>query len=472
MLQKEPLAKKNFLLIHFRVGKTDGVSLEMDSWKKILQSKGANVALCSGPENIGADYVIEDLEQQFNPEMYRIDQDSFGKIENFSTKKELTESILKHQEIIEQEFVKVIEDFKPSNIIVSNIFSVGEGISVAGALTKVLDNYRIPTMIVNHDFYWENKNKRRPSCDIVKEQLNQYFPIDRGYTKNYCINKIAQEQLLKRKNIRSELLHDTFNFDQKEWKKKESINRYLKKKGIDENSIIILQATRVVRRKCIEIAIDFVKRLEERKSELEGFLYNGKYFDPKKDHFHLVLSGYVEKRDEKYLKSLIDHSKKSSIKMTYLGDDIQKEYDLFDIYPFADIVTYPSQYEGFGNQILEAIFAKKQIVLFEYPTFKTDIKNRNIRYISLGDRMYKNRKKELHSISQRRMDRAVSETITVLKNSEDYFRDTNNNFKIASRYFSYKKASSVLDSFIKYFDREIEEEILSQEFSYSSSLQI
>ena len=33
----------NIAMIHYRVGETDGVSLEMDKWKKVLEKNGHRV---------------------------------------------------------------------------------------------------------------------------------------------------------------------------------------------------------------------------------------------------------------------------------------------------------------------------------------------------------------------------------------------------------------------------------------------
>ena len=37
----------------------------------------------------------------------------------------------------------------------------------------------------------------------------------------------------------------------------------------------------------------------------------------------------------------------------------EEQYSLWDIYPHADFITYPSLLEGFGNAFLEAIYFKK-----------------------------------------------------------------------------------------------------------------
>src|SRR5205823_9267022 len=51
----------------------------------------------------------------------------------------------------------------------------------------------------------------------------------------------------------------------------------------------------------------------------------------------------------------------------------QKVYSLFDVYPHADLVTYPSFYEGFGNAFLEAIYFRKPVVVNTYAVYARDI---------------------------------------------------------------------------------------------------
>jgi glycosyltransferase involved in cell wall biosynthesis len=53
--------------------------------------------------------------------------------------------------------------------------------------------------------------------------------------------------------------------------------------------------------------------------------------------------------------------------------DGRKIYTLFDIYPHADLVTYPSYYEGFGNAFLEAVYFRKPVVVNTYAVYARDI---------------------------------------------------------------------------------------------------
>jgi len=51
----------------------------------------------------------------------------------------------------------------------------------------------------------------------------------------------------------------------------------------------------------------------------------------------------------------------------------RKVYTLADIYPHADLVTYPSHYEGFGNAFLEGVYFGKPIVVNTYAVYARDI---------------------------------------------------------------------------------------------------
>jgi hypothetical protein len=57
-----------------------------------------------------------------------------------------------------------------------------------------------------------------------------------------------------------------------------------------------------------------------------------------------------------------------------LTRDGRKIYTLGDVYPQADLVTYPSSSEGFGNAFLEAIYYKRPLVVNNYSIYEADIK--------------------------------------------------------------------------------------------------
>jgi hypothetical protein len=74
-----------------------------------------------------------------------------------------------------------------------------------------------------------------------------------------------------------------------------------------------------------------------------------------------------------YEQRLKEYSKLMKVSTIFVDDIINEErnttpdgrkiYTLEDIYPYADLVTYPSTFEGFGNAFLETLYFKKPIVL-------------------------------------------------------------------------------------------------------------
>jgi mannosylglucosylglycerate synthase len=106
------------------------------------------------------------------------------------------------------------------------------------------------------------------------------------------------------------------------------------------------------------------------------------------------------------------------------GTDAQgrKTYSLSDVYRQADLVTYPSLYEGFGNAFLEAVFFRKPIVVQRYSIFITDIEPKGFRVIPVDSFPTK------ETLEQVR--RVINDTP---------FRDTmvQANYELATTFFSY-----------------------------------
>lgn len=427
------LKQKKILIVHFRVGKTDGVSLQIELYRQLLKSRGADVYLCAGPISEGADYVIEELEQQLDPQAFIIDEDAFGGLKNFVSVSEFKRSFQKRQQQLMISFREVIEQLQPTNLIVSNIFSVGEGLYAAGALSQVLDRYQIPTIAINHDWYWEHDRYREPTCELVEKQLDQYFPPRRDYLRLACINSIAQKEVARRKNVTPQLVHDIHDFQQAHWKRKPNHNKIMAQHGVDQKRVVILQATRIVRRKNIEIAINLTRKINRKLKELSSpvTLYDGRKVEVHQEHpAVLVLAGYAEKRHRWYLEQLLEYAAEQEVKIAFVGERVGTDLELSDVYPYADLITFPSFKEGFGNQFLEAVFAKKPVALFEYPVFKSDIKPRGFHYINLGDYIAGKTSDGLVQLPPAILEEASDEAINLLQNNPAYRKFTETNFQL------------------------------------------
>lgn len=134
----------------------------------------------------------------------------------------------------------------------------------------------------------------------------------------------------------------------------------------------------------------FAKNLENKLQSLAPIKVGGRWF-LKDSRVILLLFNFIGVDASSYFKKLKKLAQKTKTKFLYAGDffSLYKRKSCFwDAYYCADLVSYPSLWEGFGNQFLEAVYFKKPIVLFEYPVFKKDIKKEGYFYISLGDKTY------------------------------------------------------------------------------------
>ena len=65
--------------------------------------------------------------------------------------------------------------------------------------------------------------------------------------------------------------------------------------------------------------------------------------------------------------------------------DGRRVYTLADVYPQADLVTYPSSIEGFGNAFLEAVYHRRPLVVNRYSIYEIDIKPHGFRVVEFDN---------------------------------------------------------------------------------------
>ena len=54
-----------------------------------------------------------------------------------------------------------------------------------------------------------------------------------------------------------------------------------------------------------------------------------------------------------------------------------------DAYLAADLITYPSLYEGFGNALIEAVFYGIPVLVNRYPVYDADIRPLGLRFVKV-----------------------------------------------------------------------------------------
>jgi glycosyltransferase involved in cell wall biosynthesis len=430
--------------MHFRVGETDGVSLEMAKWKKVFEKMGHKVYMIAGESGIIKAENIPSISYR-NKKNIILKDLSYVELKDLS-EDELAENIEFYYDEIMEELFKLPE---MDVIFANNIFSLGHNISAAKAVYDYSKEKNIKLIGHHHDFYWEREYYANPTSKKIVEYLNNYFPpkdID-----HIVINSIAKKSLKNYKGVDSFIIPNVFDFSGKLWKEDSYNLKILEKLNIKENDFVFLQATRVVQRKAIELAIDTINIVKKNISSYYNLLtYNGKKCCENSKIF-FVLPGLNE--EPEYTKKLVEYALEKNVNMIFAENICAEErneneeiFSLWDFYAISDFITYPSVEEGFGNQFLEAVFAKKPILIYNYPVYDYDIEPLGFQTVSLGNKVEK--RGSFYKLSQEKVEKAAEKILSLLFDKKKVHEYTENNFKLAKEYFSYdsleKKLSETL----------------------------
>jgi len=400
---------KNIGIVSTRLQGTDGVSLETAKWVEVLERMGFQCYFFSGLSDWNPEKsMIEPIAFFRHPTIDELNRQFYG----IKTRKcELTDRIHEIRCELKKHLYRFIEKFKIDLLIVENAISIPLNIPFGLAITEVIAETNIPSVGHHHDFYWE---RQRFMVNCVNDYINMAFPPSLYSLIHVVINTEARKMLSYRRGISSMIIPNVFDYKKRPLEI-DDYNKDLREKlGIKKDEIIFLQPTRIIERKGIERTIEVIHRLNNPKIKL---VITHSSRDEGKSYFKRVLS-YAELLDVKPVirPDLFDLKR---------GKDKNgnKKYSIWDIYPHADFITYPSTFEGFGNAFLEAIFFKKPILVNRYSIFQQDIEPYGFDVITMNN--YVN-------------DDVILKIKEVLENPSRRKEMVEKNFKIASKYFSYE----------------------------------
>lgn len=386
---------KNIGILHYQVGRMDGVSLEIDKWKRVLENMGHRVHLCAGDLSSLGGTLIEEI-YHHRPEIARLYHNTFGTLDSYPDESAYRAELRRLEEILHEKLRQFVKECEIDYLLPENVLSVGINPPLSMALGRVMRDLQLPGLAHHHDFYWEREMGVSLTCATALELVDRFLPPRHDKLRHAVINSRARVALAERKGLQATVVPNIFDFDGPPWEKDEYNQDFRARIGLREEDIMILQATRITPRKGIELAVDLVQALDrpEHRARLqERGLYDGRAFDDT-SRIVLVLAGYS--RDDltgTYLERLKKKVEREQIDAVFIENLIEgrrqtrageKIYSLWDSYVFADFVTYPSLDEGFGNQFLEALCARLPLVLFEYEVYRDDIKGKGFRVVSLG----------------------------------------------------------------------------------------
>ncbi|MBI9096643.1 MAG: glycosyltransferase family 4 protein [Sphaerochaeta sp.] len=454
----------NIGMVHFKTGDTDGVSLEMDKWREIFLASGHKVYYCCGERPLAESYctVIPAL-SYLSEETCALDTGTFDSLEGFGSEGAYEEALLATTQALKKELLSWVDRCSLNILIVENIWSVGLHPAAAIALDEIARQRKLAVLAHHHDFYWERVVPVRLTCKRSMEVCDRYLPPhSQGYV-HVVINSKAQKALAERKGIHATVIPNVFDFSEGPWEKDAFNGDFRQVFGIADSDVLLLQATRVVRRKGIELAVDFAQALQQQLETQRGLpLYNGEIYSDKSRVF-LVLCGTIVNDGGQYLAQLQKKAAKQGVNLLWIGNrightrsDVQgrKTYSLWDAYAHADMVTYPSYWEGWGNQLLEAVRAKLPVALFPYEIYRSDIAPSGFSMIELGkSESLQWDERGLAVLPQAQVGEAAREASKVLFDTHARSIMVDSNFMIGQKTFSMESLRLLLEPFMAAWSR-------------------
>ncbi len=434
-------------LAHFRVGETDGVSLEMNKWAAVLEKMGHDAVFIAGPggNTVRRTFIIDEL-------YYKSAKNDALKSAFYSdlggrSEESLKTEILREAAAIEKKLVDIIEKQKIDVLVPNNIFSLGHSIAAAIGFMSAIEKTGIRVVCHHHDFWWEPARTYYHNQTTLwgREIMKNYFVprLNNSRFRHCVINSPARQELKNRCGIDSVVVPNVFDFSAPLWKKDDYNSTFRRDLGVSDSDNLLLQATRVTNRKAIELAVDVVAMLNTEK-------YINKLNNGKK-RFVLAVVGLHEGAGG-YEQTLFEYIKNCGANVIVNENIVEdsrriqngrKIYSLWDAYAHCDMVTYPSIYEGWGNQFLEGVFARVPIIMFEYDVYKTDIGLKGFEIISLGDR-YGLRENGLVCVETGKIERVCEKAVDIINDLEAAQQMVGKNFDLGRKHFSFEKLEEIL----------------------------
>lgn len=372
--------------ISTRFAGSDGVSLESAKWAAVLHGYNHSIFWYAGRLDRPAEASMCVPEAFFaHPENEWISQRIWGRNVR---ERIVTRRIRDLAEYLKETLYEFVDRFEISLLVIENALSIPMHLPLGAALTEFLAETRLPAIGHHHDFYWE---RSRYAVNAVHDLLDACFPPRDPNLRHVVINQAALEELSWRRGVPSVLIPNVLDFEKPPRRlPRKAIEELRQCLGLKPNQYMILQPTRVVPRKGIEHAIQLVEMLGEEKYVL---IVSHEAGDEGLEYRHaLTQTAHDAGVDLRFIvaeaRGIAEKDPVSAYRDPKHREEVRKRWQegrftLGEIYQCADLVTYPSLYEGFGNAFLEAVYYGVPLLVNRYATFTRDIEPKGFKVIAM-----------------------------------------------------------------------------------------
>ena len=391
-----------------RLAGTDGVSLETFKWAEVLRRMGMDCYYMAGELATPHEQSLLVPSCHFaHPGVVEVFEGCFGRTTRLPRVTRKCED-LKHG--LKQSVRDFVDHFQLDMIIPENALTIPLNIPLGLALTEYLIEIGTPAIAHHHDFYWERRRFQQNACwDYLTKAFPPYLPT----IQHTVINSSQVTQLSLRTGVTASVVPNVMDFRNPPEPTNDYAADLRAELGIPEDHKIILQPTRIVARKGIEHAIELTHRLGMPAT--------------------LVISHASGDEGDAYAVRVREYSEMLGVPTVFCADrlserrgrteDGRKIYELADMYAQADLVTYPSTIEGFGNAFLEAVYYRKPILVNNYAIYESDIRPKGFRTVEMEDYITSG---------------TIAMAREVLTNQDLVTEMVETNYALATKFFSYE----------------------------------
>lgn len=418
--------------ISTRFAGTDGVSLETAKWAAVLERLGHSCYYFCGecdrppershvvPEAFYRHPVIEAINQaayaapwgtlhhgrETHPEIETLRQDFFAMQIRPA---HVTRKVQELKDYFKEHLYQFAREFKLELLITENALTIPINLPLGLAITEFVAETGYPVIAHHHDFHWE---RQRFMVNCVADYIATAFPPVLPSIRHVVINSVQAQQIASRHGVGAMVIPNVMDFETPPPPPDNYARDVRADLGLDAGQYLLLQPTRIIQRKGIEHAIELTRRL--------GL------------PAELVISHASGDEGTDYEKRVREFANLLNVTINFesaiVGDqrgvtpDGRKIYTLGDVYPHADLVTYPSAIEGFGNAFLEAVYYKRPIVVNNYSIYDVDIKPKGFEVIEFDGYI---------------SDSTLESARYALTHVEEMARQAERNYALARRHFSF-----------------------------------
>jgi glycosyltransferase involved in cell wall biosynthesis len=239
------------------------------------------------------------------------------------------------------------------------------------------------------------------------------FPPRLPSLHHVVINSLAATEMGKRRGINVSVIPNVMDFDNPPGPPDDYTASLRADLGVDPGEHFFLQPTRPLQRKGIEYAIELIRRLGE--------------------EARLVISHAGGDEGSEYVEHVRTLAGLMNVRVNFVSDiistergttkDGRKVYTLSDMYPYADLVTFPSLLEGFGNAFLEAVYYRRPIFINNYTIYSIDIKPKGFQAVEFNGFI---------------TDETIKHVQKILSDPKSVEEMSEHNYELGKQFYSFK----------------------------------